>query len=308
MITAVSLNPAMDKLVKVSAFTYGGMNRVIEKKTQASGKGVNVAVAARQLGAKVTCAGFNFESGARDVDERLRDEGIEGRFILCPGALRVNTKILDLSAGRVTEINEPGEKVERDSVDRLFSLVGELSEKSTVMAFCGSVPAGCGTDLYARLIKSVRGCRTILDAEGELFLRGIEAAPDLVKPNLYELEIAAKRKLATRGEIINACSLFFDRGIKAAAVSMGGDGAMLVTPDSAWYAPALRVPIRSTVGAGDAMVAGLAAAMEKQLTYPDMLRWGVAAATACVCSDQLEIRAEFFDEFFNTAEIIALGG
>ena len=131
----------------------------------------------------------------------------------------------------------------------------------------------------------VLGCRCILDADGERLALGLEAHPYLIKPNRFELETMLGRELRSLADIRDAARTCIDRGASVVAVSLGADGAMIVDGDEALYAPRMAVDVKSTVGAGDTMVAGFACGIIGDSTLEEMLRMGVAAATARCATD-----------------------
>lgn len=284
MLVTVTLNPCIDRLAEVPAFTYGGMNRVTRSRSDAAGKGVNVAVAYSHLGGDSLCTGFHYETGSEMITGLLDAEGIPCDCIRVPGTVRTNFKIHDHATGRTTEINESGCPVAEDAIAALIEKIGKLAEKADTMVFCGSVPPGVPADIYRTLISAARraGARCILDAQGELLRIGIEAGPVLIKPNLYELETTFGLKITDTAEIVSAARLIMEAGVSMVAVTLGSAGAVIVDAGEAWYAPAIPVEIGGLCGAGDSAVAGFCRAMDEGLSLGDILRYGVAAATASV--------------------------
>ncbi|HOV70481.1 MAG TPA: PfkB family carbohydrate kinase, partial [Clostridia bacterium] len=135
MITSVCANPAIDKAVLVDGFKVGTINRIDEWRADASGKGINVAISSKRLGAQVTCIGFNFSDNGHLECERLQSEGIEYDFIYSPGSIRTNIKIIDRKTGVMTELNEKGEAVSADAIKQLETIVAEKAAKSSFMVF-----------------------------------------------------------------------------------------------------------------------------------------------------------------------------
>ena len=146
----------------------------------------------------------------------------------------------------------------------------------------GSVPPGCPQDFYRTLINAVEGlgCRCELDADGERLRYGLEARPFMIKPNRYELETMTASKLNTLSDIHTAALRYIDLGVEIVAVSLGADGALIVSADEALYAPRMNIEVKSTVGAGDSMIAGLVAGFMGDDSLEDCFRKGVASATA----------------------------
>ena len=265
MITTISLNPSIDRTVVVDNFTQGGLNRVVSTHSVAAGKGINVALAVSALGVDAECIGFMYREGSNLFEKRLMVNSTAYNFIWCEGSVRTNIKVFDRSKREITEINESGVQVSEDDLKRMSELVTLHAENTDYLVLAGSLPPGCPADYYRTLIQSVEGlgCRCILDADGEKLAHGLKAAPFLIKPNRYELEQLSGRSLKNRREILAAAREIISGGVSVVAVSLGAEGAMIVDKENALYAPPLPLPVNSTVGAGDSMVAGLAAAFDR---------------------------------------------
>lgn len=291
MITTVSLNPSIDRTVEVERFVPGGLNRVIEARSVAAGKGVNVALAASALGVDAECVGLMYKEGAKLFEKRLMLNATAYNFIWCEGAVRTNVKVFDREKGEITELNESGAPVGADELERLTELVSLHAENADCLVLSGSMPPGCPADYYRSLIRAVDGlgCRCILDAEGERLALGVEAKPYLIKPNRFELETMVGRELRSLADVRDAALKYIDRGVSVAAVSLGADGALITDGAETLFAPRLAVEVKSTVGAGDAMVAGLACGVIGDCGLEEMFRMGVAAATARCATDSFRV-------------------
>lgn len=287
MITALSLNPSIDRTLTVPKFTYGGLNRVTTEKQDAGGKGINVALVLRAMGCEVCCTGFLQRETRMLFEEKLSAAGAGFDFVACPGATRTNLKILDTAAGVITEINQSGRPVSSEEMAQMMEKIRLHARKSSMMVLSGSVPPGCPAELYEQIIRLCRDekCRCILDADGEKLAHGLKAAPFLVKPNRYELEQLVGRSLKNRRELLLAAREILRSGVSVVAVSLGAEGAMIADAETALYAPPVPLQVRSTVGAGDSMVAGLAAALDRGDSLEEAFRTGVAAASAACLTE-----------------------
>ncbi|MGN0764377.1 MAG: 1-phosphofructokinase family hexose kinase, partial [Aristaeellaceae bacterium] len=153
----------------------------------------------------------------------------------------------------------------------------------------GSLPPGCPEGTYRALICRM-GVPCILDVGGRELLLGAEAGPLLVKPNIHELEAALGERLSARVEVVRGARKLLALGAQNALISMGGDGAVMVTPEGAWYAPPVPVEVKSTVGAGDAMVGGVLVGLaERPGDMRHALRWGAAAGAASVMTEGTQL-------------------
>ena len=282
MITSISLNPSIDRTLTVDNFAAGRLNRVISSSDVAAGKGINVALTFSALGLDVECIGFMYRDSASLFERRLMVNSTAYDFIWCEGSARTNIKVLDRSSGVVTELNESGQTIEPEKLTEMVEMVTRHAENSDYLVLSGSLPPGCPDDYYRTLIGAVEGlgCRCVLDADGERLRYGLEAKPFMIKPNRFELETMAGRSLESISEIRDVARGYIDMGVEVVAVSLGEEGAMILRGDDALYAPRLNIEVKSTVGAGDSMVAGLVAGFMGDNELEDVFRMGIACATA----------------------------
>ena len=282
MITSISLNPSIDRTLTVEGFTPGALNRVVTRNEVAAGKGINVALTVSALGLDSECIGLMYRDSASIFEKRLMLNSTAYDFVWCEGSARTNIKVFDRSAGVVTELNESGVNVDEQTLNAMTDLVIQHAEDSDFLILSGSVPPGCPPEYYRTLIRAVDGlgCRCVLDADGERLRYGLESAPFMIKPNHFELEMMTGKKLTTLKDIRNAAYKYLDKGVQVIAVSLGADGAMITNGGETLYAPKMNIEVKSTVGAGDAMVAGLVAGFMGENALEDSFRMGVACATA----------------------------
>jgi 1-phosphofructokinase len=287
MITTITLNPCIDKTVAIDTFEYGGLNRIKDSRKDIGGKGINVAAAYTNLGGEALCSGFNYLIGGDYIHNKLDDMHIRHDFVMVPGELRVNLKVFDEGRAVITELNEKGWPVHPDSVAALKDKVKKYCGCSSAMVFSGSVPEGISSDIYGKLMQECDApqCKLILDAEGQLFLEGLKARPYLVKPNRFELENALGIELNKNRDVARGAEKLLEYGVQIVCVSLGPDGAVIVDSNDAFYAPALPVKVKSTVGAGDSMVAALCLAIEQGKSLGEMLRMAAAAAAATIMTE-----------------------
>lgn len=270
MITVVSLNSAIDRRVVVEKLVPGALVRATEVSESAGGKGLNVAGAAAEMGARVTVVGF--APGARGAVLRvaMRSRGIAARWIDVPGETRMNLAIF--SNGRVTEILEPGPRVPAAAARATLRAAAAMAKRSRVVAMSGSLPPGLPENFYARIIRACRGAVTILDTSRGPLRKGIEARPAVLRINEEELGGIAIRQVAALIETI-----VVSRGARGATVAHRGRFGTLRVP---------KVRAVNPVGAGDCMAGGIAAALDAGKSIDEALVWGGACATASVLTPQ----------------------
>lgn len=284
LIITVTMNPAIDKTAEVKEINIGSLNRIEKVLIDAGGKGINVSKVIKELGGETLACGFMGRQGSEIILSHISEEGINNDFILVEGETRTNMKILT-SDGRVTELNEPGPTITAKDMDRLIEKLCGYADSSTMFILAGSVPRGVSKDIYADITVRLkaRGAAVIVDADGELFKRAIEQGPDIIKPNNLELDeyFKSSEPLGDR-ELALKCRLLLNKGIKLAVISQGSKRAIFITENQSYKSSGLKVKSHSTVGAGDAMVAALAYAFEKDMTIEDTIRLSMAVAAGAV--------------------------
>ncbi|MCL2363076.1 MAG: 1-phosphofructokinase family hexose kinase [Defluviitaleaceae bacterium] len=315
MVTVVNLNPCFDWSWHINHFTRGGMNRVTQTRTDIAGKGLNVCFALKNLGLDPFCTGFHFTQNGAEIITQLNNAGILHDFINVDAPTRVNIKLYD-AAGEMTELNQPGAYVSNAAQDTLVKkiMTRAQSGKSDILVLSGSRPVNVPADFYARLCAAWPG-RVILDTEGEALRLAIGyntpapplRVPFLIKPNLFELESTFGVTLSSHDAIINFARVLIGKGVHIVCVSMGAQGALLISKDETHYAPPLSVDVKAVQGAGDAMVAGLIHGMRKDklnhIALDYMLRCAVAAATATITREGTQMcDATTFNHYFDACK------
>ena len=287
MIYTLTLNPAMDKTVVIENFTAGGVNRISTLRVDVGGKGINVSKCLKSLGCQSTAAAFwGGAAGQRGIDF-LQENGIGSLAVQVDGDTRTNLKIVDPARHENTDINEPGPVVTEENVSELIRQLDDHILPGDILILSGSIPKGCPGSIYRDLISryQARGAGVYLDADGENFRLGVTAKPAFIKPNIDELNRYLGGNLTDILEIADAAKRFVKQGIREVVVSLGSDGALLVTETACIKAEGLCVPVNSTVGAGDSMVAAFACGAQMGLTDCQRLKLAVAISAASVmCS------------------------
>lgn len=304
LITCVCMNPSFDKTVEVDALLPGKVNRIRSVRQDVGGKGINVAIVARRLGLEARCVGCVGKDGAKTVLAALEREGIEHAFLPVEGAVRTNLKVVSRDNGNVTEFNEPGAEIFGAEKRAFFGLVREKAADSEYVVITGSLPPGCPPETYRDMIREVGNTPCLLDVGGEALNLGVEAKPFLIKPNLHELEESVGTELRTLRAIRDAADVYLRQGVQHVVVSLGSLGAMYVGKETSVFAPAIKVPVRSTVGAGDAMIGGLLKGLRQEKNMAKAFRYGVAAGTASVMTEGTQlIQPEDFERLLDQVRV-----
>jgi len=257
-VLTVTANPALDHTVIVPHFREGAVNRVREERRDIGGKGVNVAAFLADAGVPVGVTGFLGIEDAMPFERFFAERNIADDFVRVAGTIRVNLKIVDDAGGSVTDINFPGPRLETADVDLLAATVERLARSREWVVLSGSLPPDAPTDLYARLVTAAReaGAETALDTSGEALRLGVEARPTLIKPNIDELRELLDRPVVGGSHVARAVAELHRRGIGVVIVSMGAEGGIFGEDGKIVQTRSPSVPLVSTVGAGDASLAG----------------------------------------------------
>jgi len=285
-VVTITLNPAVDLTIEVDGLALGGVNRAERALLNAGGKGVNVAGCAADWGAQVTATGVLGRGNDGAFVELFAVKGIADRFIRIAGDTRTNIKIADTACGETTDLNTPGLVVDAECLGLVTAAALAASETGAVVVIGGSLPAGLAADALVPLVAALHdaGARVVADTSGApltaLLAASGHALPFAVKPNRHELEDVVGRPLPTRDALVAAARDIVGRGVRLVVVSCGEDGALFVTADETLTARLPVVEALSTVGAGDAMVAGIATALAEDRPVEAIARQAVAFAAA----------------------------
>jgi 1-phosphofructokinase len=298
-VVTVTINPAIDQTVSIPNFTAGEVNRVRSSQMDAGGKGINVAAFLADFGQPAIATGFLGAANDEIFRRLFQQKGIEDRCVRIAGATRIGVKISDMALHQTTDINFPGQAPEPADIDRLFDVLRELAADHEWFVLSGSIPAGVSAGIYGEMIHVLAraGARhapkVVLDTSGEGFRQAVAAGPWLIKPNADELGEFAGEKLETGGgpgaggpdtaAIVRVARSLMQRyGIASVVVSMGKDGAIYVEGDETIWAVPPSVEVKSTVGAGDAMVAGTVAGKIRELPLAECARLATAFSVTAI--------------------------
>lgn len=279
MIVTVTPNPSVDWTLEIRALARGDVHRATRQYQEPSGKGVNVTRALTRNG--ISSVAVLPVGGAEGAELTALLVGERVQFVPVPiaGAVRVNVSLTEPD-GTATKINAAGPELSPAEVDRLADAVVAAADDAAWVVGSGSLPPGVGPGFYAVLGERVRrtGARFALDSSGPAFVAGLAARPYLVKPNVAELAEAVGGPVADLGDVVAAARELVGRGVETVVVSLGADGAVMVTGSGAVHAEAHVATPRSTVGAGDALLAGcLAGGGHGVAALREAVAWASAA-------------------------------
>lgn len=295
MIYTITFNPALDYISQVENFEIGKINRTQTEKILPGGKGLNVSTVLRNLGIESTAlgfiAGFTGEELKRDIEQR----GIKTDFInVEKGLTRINVKI---SSKEETALNGNGPEITDEDIEQLFEKINNIKNEDTVI-LAGNIPKCINNNIYEIICKKLEQnkVRFIVDATKELLMNVLKYKPFLIKPNKEELEETFKEKIETKEEIIEHANKLQKMGAQNVLISLGGEGAILVTSENKeYFINAPKGKVLNTVGAGDSMVAGFVAGYEKSGDYEYAFKMGIATGSASAFSMDLATAEQVAD-------------
>jgi 1-phosphofructokinase len=287
-VVTVTPNPAIDWTLTIPGFTAGAVNRVESQHSTAGGKGVNVAGTLAGAGHRVAVTGWLGRANAAVFEALFAERGIEDRFVRVSGETRMGIKLADPDNQQTTDVNlaglAPAAHERAELFERVLRLAGGAADAARWFVLAGSLPPGVATNMYCELATLVQaaGSHVLLDTSGEPLRRALEARPRILKPNLHELQALAGAPLTTRKAVIAAARALLQGDTELVVVSMGAEGALFVSAGRIVAATPPAVTVRTTVGAGDAMVAGIVSARLRGLDLPATARLSTAFALESV--------------------------
>jgi 1-phosphofructokinase family hexose kinase len=289
MILTVTLNAALDRTLSVPNFQAGRRHRASDSLTLPGGKGVNVARALRNLGQPVIAAGLAGGRTGTSIIEQLTGEGILNDFVRIADESRTSTAVVDPTSMQQTEINEYGPSVSDAELALLMEKLAYLSRGADIVVLAGSLPRDVPADFYAVLAAEITrpDLRIVVDAPGPVLRGALPAEPWLVSPNVREAEEVVGNEFRDDEDAAVGAEALCALGAQAALIhDERGCVARIPTGNGDVGRRTLQARIDvlsdvvSTVGSGDAFLAGYLAGTYAGKGLEEALRWGVAAGSA----------------------------
>ena len=281
MIVTLTPNTAIDYTLKTPRFVLGETIRVVDSVWGMGGKAADAAWILGKLGLPTIALGFAGGENGRRMEAMLHEHGVATDFVQVKGETRLNVVMVQPGQGQSTFTASSLEVTSKQSNE----LLGRF-ERSLTGAECaivgGSLPRGAPKDFYESAIQLAHSCQVpvIFDASGPALASGLAACPDLIKPNRVELEELLGCAIHSIEEALQAANMLEERSGAGVIVTMGAEGAAAVLRGEAYIISPLSVPIESTAGAGDGVLAGLALAFYRKEPPEQGLRYGFALAGA----------------------------
>jgi 6-phosphofructokinase 2 len=289
-IVSLSLNPAIDLTYEFDCLVHEQKSRAYTTHYDPGGTGVNVGRALEKLNNHShTCCIIAGMMG-QFLDSMLKQELKNVTTLQAEGETRINTTLVQQSPARQYEVNATGSTINSEQLEQITLQFLALCGQG-IGVLTGSLPPGTPDTTYQKINIRLKeqGARAMIDAPIVALKKAIESQPFLIKPNLHELELLQNKTLGTLEKIAVEARFIVQQGTQHVCVSLGEKGALLTTPDNSYFCNSPAITVRSTVGSGDAMVAGLAHAFNQQKSPSQALRLAVAcgAGTAKKAGTQL---------------------
>lgn len=285
-IVTITLNPAVDQTVFISRFTPGSVNRATRHHRQAGGKGVNVSALLGRYGLDSTATGFLGRDNHSYFVNLFRKTGVKDAFLRLPGETRTGIKIIDESTRETTDINFPGLQPSLRDFKRFEIRLRELVRPDRWFVLAGSLPQGFGVEYFEELLALLKrgGAKVAVDTSGPALAAAIDGGADIIKPNEHELSEYLGKPLKDFAAKVEAAREIQRTKVPHVILSLGGEGALFITPEKALMASAPPVKVVSTVGAGDSLLAGYLAGLGTGRTPVECARLATVFAW-CVLED-----------------------
>ncbi len=300
-ILTLTLNPSLDKSIVVPQMVPEKKLKCSGAKTEPGGGGINVSRAIHKLGGQSKAVYLSGGYTSKQFESLLTAESIASVALPVEGAMRENFMVLDAASNLQYRFGMEGPAISEAEWMQALDYIGKQDSVDYIVA-SGSLPPGVPADIFGRLaiIAREKGAKLVVDTSGQALEHAVKKGVYLIKPNLGELSgLYGKEKLSGEEIITAARTIITKGGCEVMVVSMGAEGALLVTATDQLHVKPPSVTIHSTVGAGDSMVAGMILALINEYTLQDALRYGVAAGTAATLNAGTELcKKEDTDRIF----------
>jgi 1-phosphofructokinase len=302
MIYTVTLNPALDYMMRVDKLELDLVNRTDDVDLLPGGKGIIESRMMRRLGVPSVAWGFVGGFSGKFVEDYLDEDGVKTDFVQVEAKTRINVTIKDDDTE--TSINDSGAPIAAEKVEEFLAKFDAL-QPGDIVCLAGSIPKSLGEDFYEVLIKRIvaRGAQFAIDVDQDKLLKALDDKPIVIKPNRQEISELFEIDFETNDDIIPYGQKMLEMGSQHVMVSMAGDGALLFTGDEVYFAPPVTgFDVLNSVGAGDSTVAGFIAEYSKSGDPVAAFKQGVACGSAKVFSEDMPDEA-FIDKMFELVQI-----
>jgi len=280
-IYTLTLNPSIDYSFYIPSIKFDDINRIVKSRIDPGGKGINITRMLFKLGDKSIPITFHTDKD-NIYKNLLEKEGIKPFYIKIKGRIR-NIYNFISDDGKILRFNEKGPEISQKEKGIFFNQIKNLSlKKGDIFVISGSLPDGFEKNTYRKIVEIVKKADviTFVDADGEILKEAIKGCPYIIKPNLWELERATGEKVKDGEKLIGVIKDLFGKNIEIVILTLGEKGAIIFKKGKILYGKAEKVKVKSTVGCGDAFVAGFLYNFKRGKKMSECLSLAVACGTA----------------------------
>ncbi|MCE4047523.1 MULTISPECIES: 1-phosphofructokinase [Bacillaceae] len=282
MIYTLTLNPSVDYIIELSEVNLGELNRTERTSKFAGGKGINVSKVLQRMGVQSKALGFVGGFTGSYIKDQLKQEAIDTDFVEVEEDTRINVKV---KAADETELNAAGPAISEEKLAELKEKISKLTSED-MLVLAGSIPSTLPANTYEELVKicSENDVSFVVDAEGDLLKKVLPYNPFLIKPNHHELGDLFNTTITTAEDVIPYGKKLLELGAQNVIVSLAGDGAVLINQHETIISTVPKGEVKSSVGAGDSMVAGFLAKYNETQDLKESFRYSIASGSATAFS------------------------
>ncbi len=289
-IITLTLNPSLDKSTHFTGLIAEQKIRCEKPRYDAGGGGINVSKAIAKLGGDSFCIHTSGGSAGKMLEELIQKEGIANKVIPTQNWTRENFIAFENITKAQYRFGFPGNELSEAEKETVIETIKTI--KATYLVLSGSLNEGLPTDFYQTIAETAKasGIKVIVDTSGEALQKVLEKGVYLIKPNIGELAKLIGVERLTLPEVEKAAKTLIEKGsAEIVVVSLGAEGAILVSKNQTEFVTAPKAVKKSTVGAGDSMVGGMAWALSQNKTLKEVIQWGVSCGTAATMNEGTQL-------------------
>lgn len=291
MITTITLNPAIDATWFLDSFDEEEINRLQGKKIDAGGKGINISRFLTMMGCPTLAMGFCGGANGALLTSLLEEAQVSSALTPIGGETRQNVTIFVEKGSKTIKINEAGPEIKAAEIAAFETMLLSQAKQGEFIVLAGKNPPGVdGRTTIDLLLKAKQaGAQIVVDSESLTLQEIVALGPTLIKPNELEFARMLGRPLDTQQALIQAAREVVAQGVCYVVISMGGDGLLGVSAEEAYKVEVPKIEVRSTVGAGDSVVAGTLMALSQGKPFREAICMGASFGSAMASTDGTEI-------------------
>ena len=280
MLYTITLSPTLDRTIDVEEIIYDDVNEIIDERKRAGGRGIDVSRVIKELGGQSIAFGFIGGYNGLELEGRLINEGVLCDFTRIHDEIRSNVIIYQRKKNLQTLLSTGDPEVKSFEITALYNKIREVPAESYVV-LSGTMPKGMSENFFAQVITTLKekGVKVILDADQDVLKKGVSAGPYLVKPNIHEFGRLIEKNITDMGDIRKEAEPYLNL-VEYVVVSAGARGVIGVSKGGLYHVMPPKVKVRSSIGAGDSLVAGIVYVLSNGGTFEEALTLGVACGTA----------------------------